>query len=537
MDAPVQWYQSDRRLIRTWIYFSICVAITHGCETTCVALATAILGSRLGATSTGILFLSYAISALVGSTWLTNRFGPKWSVFLSLMVLVIYVGAFLIAAFAEAAAWPASIIGGFVGGIASAWLWTAQGAYFARISACAAVLLLKKDKKSEANLGSTSKMTTSRAKAADNLPMADDFKDPKLDRQDSKANWINNQKSDGSTSEKSFSEYENEANSNMSGVFGGIYVFSEVILKLFASVFIRVGGVQTLFAVYTVVAFAAALATYWLPQPPPFLKDVSENDEEKTNDSRLGHKSHALYLLIAATRLFYNNITLRYLTLFQILFGLALTFADFQLSGVIVPESLGVENVGWLTAIIPLAATMVSYPLVLSGQTLIGKRSGLVLGGVVFGVVGILACAITQQQLESFGWGIVIFFILMGIGRGVYETTNKAALVDFFPGEAATPAFANNYAWSGIAFAIAFFAYEGMSQTAMGVVIILGSIFSIFGSFRAYALWKASESPSAKKSLSILRKGEEMKAEDNEIVHEKVDENSLEIGSVAMDHI
>merc|ERR1712224_848905 len=45
--------------------------------------------------------------------------------------------------------------------------------------------------------------------------------------------------------------------------------------------------------------------------------------------------------------------------------------------------------------------------------------------------------------MGGWGAGIVIFYIFQGLGRGVYESTNKGIFADFFPGEQSVGAFAN----------------------------------------------------------------------------------------------
>merc|ERR1712166_942134 len=43
----------------------------------------------------------------------------------------------------------------------------------------------------------------------------------------------------------------------------------------------------------------------------------------------------------------------------------------------------------------------------------------------------------------GWGWWIVVFYLLQGLGRGVYESTNKGIFADFFPGHKGVGAFAN----------------------------------------------------------------------------------------------
>ena len=52
-----------------------------------------------------------------------------------------------------------------------------------------------------------------------------------------------------------------------------------------------------------------------------------------------------------------------------------------------------------------------------------------------------LAQSDTEYALLSYPFylgrmGSEVFYLLMGIGRAVYESTNKAIFADFFPGEA-----------------------------------------------------------------------------------------------------
>ena len=54
---------------------------------------------------------------------------------------------------------------------------------------------------------------------------------------------------------------------------------------------------------------------------------------------------------------------------------------------------------------------------------------------------------------------LIALYILHGVGRGVWESTNKAVILDFFPNDAMA-AFANVIVSSGLASTIGFFMYE-----------------------------------------------------------------------------
>jgi len=212
---------------------------------------------------------------------------------------------------------------------------------------------------------------------------------------------------------------------------------------------------------------------------------------------------------------------------FNILFGVSLAFADQYMNAEIVAEGLGVSTVGWMTALVPVTAVLGSYPLSILGRTPSGKRIGLWIGGSIFLVVGIIAFSATPNQLRGLRYGIVFMYILLGAGRAVFETTNKAALVDFFPGEEATAAFSNLHTWSGLAFGISFIVYEYISQVAMGVIIFLVATLTIVSIWRVYEITGEPR---------VTKEGEK-------VVHDKHDSSvisgldgkeSVEIGTISV---
>jgi len=114
---------------------------------------------------------------------------------------------------------------------------------------------------------------------------------------------------------------------------------------------------------------------------------------------------------------------------------------------------------------------------------------GLWIGAALFAVVGLVGLCASEDQLRSLGWGIAFVYVIAGAGRGVFETTNRAAMVDFFPGEHAAAAFSNLNTWVGFSFTFGFIVFEFISQTAMGAIILLAAVLSSFATWRAYSIW------------------------------------------------
>jgi len=79
-----------------------------------------------------------------------------------------------------------------------------------------------------------------------------------------------------------------------------------------------------------------------------------------------------------------------------------------------------------------------------------GKGPVVAVGAFAFLLIAIFSF-IMRDDPEKYGFGVLIFYVLMGIGRAVYETTNKAIFADFFPGDQAPGAFANVFVFGTLA--------------------------------------------------------------------------------------
>lgn len=101
--------------------------------------------------------------------------------------------------------------------------------------------------------------------------------------------------------------------------------------------------------------------------------------------------------------------------------------------------NLGPQFVGFFGAGLSLIATF-SQPMYLAITVASNKGIALALGSICFLTIPF---GITAFTISTLGWGITMFYVAQGLGRGAYESTNRAVFADFFPGSLADPAFAS----------------------------------------------------------------------------------------------
>lgn len=117
------------RVFRNFVRMAILFSANHGCTVACLALATARLGN-VGAWQSGMLYIAYTASALLGATYITKQLGSRNAIMTGMGLYCVYVACFLVATVFEGIARGAALLGAAIGGVGGGFLWTAQGAYF-----------------------------------------------------------------------------------------------------------------------------------------------------------------------------------------------------------------------------------------------------------------------------------------------------------------------------------------------------------------------------------------------------------------------
>jgi MFS family permease len=114
--------------LRNFVLMSVLLSTVPAAALACLALATAQLGS-VGAWQSGVLYLTYTLSAVLGATYIVKRYGSRDALVMGMMLYCIYVGCFFLATMLTSWRRPLALSGAAFGGIGAGIMWTAQGTY------------------------------------------------------------------------------------------------------------------------------------------------------------------------------------------------------------------------------------------------------------------------------------------------------------------------------------------------------------------------------------------------------------------------
>lgn len=79
-----------------------------------------------GAIQSGILYLTYTASSILGATYVSKKLGARNALILGMFLYCAYVGCFLFATMSQKIETTAAVIGALIGGIGGGFIWTAQ---------------------------------------------------------------------------------------------------------------------------------------------------------------------------------------------------------------------------------------------------------------------------------------------------------------------------------------------------------------------------------------------------------------------------
>ena len=369
-----------------------------------MSLASARLGSSVGNTQSGILYLSYTLSALLGSTYVTKFMGARNAMVFGMVMYTTYVSSFIASVnVSQSFRLPIAAVGGAIGGAAAGVLWTAQGAYFARVT---------EEYKDSVNFETSNDERIERPHPLDC---------PQIE----------------------------EITSKLGGIFAAFLLGGELIWRLFSTISIKYFGLswEIIFFVYFGISI---LSTFGMI----IIYDYKKEGYEEDND---GHRSITENVTVTF-QMITNDRKIKYMIPLCALFGFAAAFvlsfvngAALKLSAIHDTKSAYVGLFSSLTSGVAGVMSLVFG----FGYKKIGKGIVLLIGSIAFFLVGFLFLVVNDPK--SWNWAFFIaIYTFQGIGRATYEGTLRSRFVDFF-GYEKEGAFANMVLFNGLASTIGFF--------------------------------------------------------------------------------
>jgi MFS family permease len=211
----------------------------------------------------------------------------------------------------------------------------------------------------------------------------------------------------------------------------------------------------------------------------------------------------------SAISLVYSDVRLLLIIPFQLCVGLAFSFVPFYVFGTIIADSdnLGSAYVGLISATIPLTGSAMAFPTAAVASKY-GKVLPMTIGAIGLGMAGLAVIIFSDETLGTWEF-VMVYIVVYGIGRGVYENTNKAVVVDFFShgrntcsdakrGDITAAFAATNFA-RNIASAFGYFAFNHISRLEMSLLVF---VFAIVGLLCYYAAHLTNQSQLALQSQS-----------------------------------
>jgi len=175
----------------------------------------------------------------------------------------------------------------------------------------------------------------------------------------------------------------------------------------------------------------------------------------------------------------------------NIVFGFSQGFINGYVNGTWLKEATNnTEFIGLLGALVCCIAAASSKVYGFVNERMGTKMPVLLFGSSCFLAIAVLSFISAPDGRGPGGWGsgIIVFYVLQGMGRGVYESTNKGIFGDVFPGEQGVGAFANCMMQNSLSGALSFLV-GALGASYMQVWIMLFfSVMSVPGVLLAQSM-------------------------------------------------
>lgn len=212
-----------------------------------------------------------------------------------------------------------------------------------------------------------------------------------------------------------------EYTASLSSTFSIIYLTTEVIAKVGISLLQARWQADSVAWVFFAIAAAFAFASMWLKDLP-------------------GAPQTSAFQRCTGAVAMWGDPVIWLLSPTNLAFGFGASFLNGYINGTFASVELGDHFVGALGGLTSGTAAVTAFLL----GRLTGARSRALV--IAFGAVcffGMSFCTTALNCCSGWGRWIMVLYVLQGMGRAVYESTNRAVFANFFPGEDTELAFAN----------------------------------------------------------------------------------------------
>jgi len=239
----------------------------------------------------------------------------------------------------------------------------------------------------------------------------------------------------------------------LAGSFAVVFLAMESAVRASATLLTKYANLtySVVFLLFGVLALASTIA---------FAAFASNIESPKPRGSLCGKALSAVQL--------WRDPKILMLQCTNLTFGFAAAWLGGYVSRNILSKALNADFIGFAGALLSALAAVLSR-LFGAVAASIGKGPVVALGAASFFLLGALSRWVGNPT--QWGVGVLLFYVLMGVGRAVYESTNKAIFADFFPGEKSAGAFANVFIFSTGSSSIAF--VLGATQQVMPELYLL----------------------------------------------------------------
>lgn len=284
---------------------------------------------------------------------------------------------------------------------------------------------------------------------------------------------------------------QSTVNNRFAAQFAFIYLASETIATSFVTLMYIVfsSGQWELvaFITYTVLAWIATAS-------------CASIQNFTSNTSRLSLMRNIQREVLAVQTLIHTHSRFYLVIPYQLAFGLCSSYIVFYVNGVILPQAGKDGYIGVLSAFVTFTAAAIALPTAKLVERC-GKYPVTITGACLFALSSLVVLLLPNHIIAS--WVIIIpLCAVYGMGRGIWENTNKAVIADIFGDdeEDCEVAFAAIYFFSGISAAAGFFVYPHIPRLLLAALTMF---VSLVAAVRNYQLSLVSCSSNAEAVSTI----------------------------------